>query len=330
MVLEEYFPSLQPAYEVRRAQDQLDSTAIPPIAELGEARMLALRDDRMNIDSSAAPTTGRSPIRKERRRNTANRDAERRQRHPVELKTKVVVARESEPTEDGLPRSFERLADARTRSELADFVGTAVPEKRNYIGIDTGLVFPFTAYASLPGSEASQQRQEGVMLYSHHELLELQRRVSRAASHLERNLSAQYDRGMRLGEEETPPVDEIAMRTWEHVLHKWHPLVDGARERATVEREAIVRSTVAEFVSKIRAGRQDPEQIYVFFLGEETGHEPGGQSHGAPSASRLTRELPKELERQQMAFKIVLVPEYGTSQHCPDPDCVDQEMCRSR
>lgn len=329
--LDDYFPTMQRAYEVGRTDGAWRTSVIDPLARPDEQAMNACR-----IIVAVQPRRGSLPLNKSYRlgvrlRRAVDRKAGRSQ-PPSQLRTAIRRAAAPDRTQGGLPHSWGSIRTQHTRERLDRFVVDCEPDKVGYGGFDLGVRNPVAAYLSSPSTTrgASNARSEGSIVYSQNRLLTLERRNSERMSHLNAHLARQLDtdRFANFPEDaEQPPPNEVVRATWTRILTKAHPVRERIQLRYGIERDAEISSFVSELGGAIagnikRDSAERREVKWVFFVGEDM--TTSGQ-HGASSHNVIMRALPAELRRRNISAMFVRTPEDFTSQRCPNPRCRRRE-----
>lgn len=132
------------------------------------------------------------------------------------------------------------------------------------------------------------------------------------------------------------PVKAPVVDLWLHILKVVHPVATETRNYFKVARNAEIQGVAQDLVRLFKGGRQRKtaaelaEQCWVFFVGEETQAAKDDRGSGSSSAAVILRQFAVELRAERMPAFFARVPEHGTSQHCPHPNCMDETGKRSK
>lgn len=326
--LAQYDSEMQPVYERRTRSGRVYFDQIDRIAHRDAAAMVGSR-----VLPTVAPNPALTATSPQRRRERRERGSIDREFNPVDLRGRVRTAKKQEKTRQGLPKSWGNLRFADRRDDAREFLADTPLEKQHWMAIDTGLVFPLATRLSIPNRSKPGERHEANALYSRGALLEQQRVTSRRASELNSTIEGQLD--LKGAGGESAPLQDPLVVTAVDAFKQMHCEYDERGIRSTVERKAEVRSVISELVDLFVGGldRFTPAELvdHNFFV--VVGAAPDlqdSQTVGAVTANVLLRQLPVEMRRRDLNFRIFLAPEYQTSQHCPRPRCTDTARRRSR
>lgn len=278
-----------------------------------------------------APSDLKAVRRAARQRSqTAERDGV-----PVDVHAPARLRSPRARTEGGIPKFWGKLKYRDQRDRLREFLAGTAADRQHWVAIDTGLVFPIAARISNPSVQGGDGRHEASVLYSRGALLDQQRTTSRRASLLNETLARQFDFTRTVPNSTSRPLQDLFVVTGLDVFKRMHSIYDGRALRSRVERTAEVRRVVSELVDLCVGGKErwsaQSLRSHKFIVVVGDGPDLGkGKKVGAVTANVILRQIPVEMRRRGLDFRIVAVPEYMTSQKCPRPRCVDASGCRSR
>ncbi|GAA5868452.1 hypothetical protein JCM3774_005385 [Rhodotorula dairenensis] len=328
LTLQDYYATLRPAYEVKRATGSGAWTTerVEPIAEPTEAAMNARRQ-RPSLIPDLRPLPRHDKARRQARMQRAHQRSMQRGHHPSTLRSAIRRAVLPDRTRGGLPISWGRGTTANTQERMDRFAQDREPEQLGYIGIDLGVKRPLSAFVSTPSSHANvlDGRAEASVVYSRNALLTLEQRNSAEMAHMNLNIAQQLDRERFAHFNSTPlrpPNDTLLVDMWLHLLTKAHPVRERVQVRYAVEREAEIQSFVSELGRTIAAGNSRDELVqlkWIVFVGEDMTSSTG--QSGAASHNTIMQHLPGELRSRGMDALFVRVPETCTSKRCIHPHC---------
>lgn len=330
-----YENDIRPVFQRRVIDNRVHFVPIVPIASANPGGMLQTR--------LAAERLSRRPMKqtdrvKTRKLNRQKFDARLRDCLPVDVRSELRTSGSSkEGTKGGLPRSWGNLKFQDQRDNYRSFLGDTPLDKQHVLTIDLGVRYPLGARISNPRKDATPDnpRDEACVYLSRGSLLQQQRRVSAEASNLNNYIGGQFDFTRDVGAGVDPlqdPVTVVGM----HVLTNMHSEYERRQTRSKVDRRAEVQSIVSELVDLLVGGKAkwSPAELathkFVIALGEVENLSAYSGVHGAITGAVIARQIPIEMRRRHLNFRICLVPEYMTSQHCPRPHCVDEHRRRSR
>ncbi|BGP16107.1 hypothetical protein JCM10213_007514 [Rhodosporidiobolus nylandii] len=235
-------------------------------------------------------------------------------------------------TKDGIPQRepFFRVVgqpgqeekDSKTHAAVSKRHGSATHDQTAYTAIDPGLINPNTIFNSVPAPTLQDPtgRNEAVAYVKGGTFRQRKRQANQAASRWTNRASwfLQPDLGQA----------SSAFFAAAHAALLSNPARTALRDRADRLNRAMIQRVAKQVVQLACGG--DPATAgtvkhIVWFVGDQLQQRGGGRGGGPRNAAVLVRQYQIECRSVGVQATFVIVPEWWTSQLCPDPGCEDPQ-----